>query len=257
MFFIATHLRRGTFLLTNTRKSAIINLYFSEQGGVLLKLEKIDRAEAFRYMGHKGGVLPESMTTLADECEQCLLTSITPKLVYAVFDIEHTEKGIAVCGTPLILKGNDISAHLRDCEKCVLFAATLGTGADAVIRSYESAAMEKAVIADCMASAAIEQVCDRAEAEIREKLPEMHFTWRFSPGYGDFPINVQRDFLNVLSAQKRIGLTVTDDMILIPRKSVTAVIGVSEREIPKGRRGCAVCGMKDKCELRKQGTHCK
>lgn len=221
-----------------------------------MKLEKIDRAEAFRYMGHKGGALPESMTALADECEQRLLTSIAPKFVYALFDIEHTENGVIVSGTPLVLKGNDIAAHLKNCEKCVLFAATLGAGADAVIRGYESVAMEKAVIADCMASAAIEQVCDLAEAEIREKLPDMHFTWRFSPGYGDLPLNVQRDFLNVLNAQKRIGLTVTESLILIPRKSVTAVIGISEREIPKGRRGCAVCNMKDVCELRKRGAHC-
>ena len=221
-----------------------------------MKLEKIDRAEAFRYMGHKGGTLPESMTALADGCERRLLENVAPKFVYALFDIEHTEDGVAVCGTPLVLKGNDIAAHLQGCKKCVLFAATLGTGADAVIRGYESAAMEKAVVADCMASAAIEQVCDKAEAEIREKLPDMHFTWRFSPGYGDLPLDVQHDFLNVLNAQKRIGLTVTESLILIPRKSVTAVIGVSEREIPKGRRGCAVCGMRDVCGLRKRGAHC-
>ena len=221
-----------------------------------MKLEKIDRAEAFRYMGHRGGALPENLNALADECEQRLLEAVAPKFVYALFGIEHTENGVAVSGTSLTLKGNDISAHLADCEKCVLFAATLGAGADAVIRGYESTAMEKAVIADCMASAAIEQVCDRAEAEIREKLPDMHFTWRFSPGYGDLPLDVQRDFLNVLGAQKRIGLTVTESLILIPRKSVTAVIGISEREIPKGRRGCAVCGMRDKCEFRRSGAHC-
>lgn len=222
-----------------------------------MKLEKIDRAEAFRYMGHKGGALPESMTVLADECEQQLLAAVAPKFVYAVFDIEHTENGVSVSDTQLVLRGNDIAAHLKDCERCVLFAATLGAGADAVIRGYESTAMEKAVVADCMASAAIEQVCDRAEAEIRGKLPDMHFTWRFSPGYGDLPLDVQRDFLNVLNAQKRIGLTVTESLILIPRKSVTAVIGISEREIPKGRRGCAVCGLRDKCEFRKNGMHCK
>ena len=221
-----------------------------------MKLEKIDRSEAFRYMGHRGGALPENLTALADDCEQRLLSAVTPKFVYALFDIEHTENGVAVSGTPLTLKGRDISAHLADCEKCVLFAATLGAGADAVIRGYESAAMEKAVIADCMASAAIEQVCDQAEAEIREKLPHKHFTWRFSPGYGDLPLDVQHDFLNVLNAQKRIGLTVTESLILIPRKSVTAVIGISEREIPKGHRGCAVCNIKDVCELRKRGTHC-
>lgn len=221
-----------------------------------MKLERLDRAEAFRYMGHKGGEIPENINALADECEQRLLSAITPKFVYAVFDIEHTADGVLVKNTPLILRGKSISSHLRDCEKCVLMAATLGTGADGIIRGYESGSMEKAVIADSLASAAIEQVCGLAETEIQGRLVGMSFTWRFSPGYGDFPLDIQRDFLTVLNAGRRIGLTVTENLILIPRKSVTAVIGVSEREIPKGQRGCASCGMRDKCGFRKENKHC-
>lgn len=221
-----------------------------------MELRKLDRAEAFRYMGHKGGEIPENMNALADECEERLFGAAVPKFVYALFDIGHTADGILVKNTPLILRGKSISEHLSPCEKCVLMAATLGAGADGVIRGYESGAMEKAVIADCLASAAIEQVCDAAEAEIREKLAGMNFTWRFSPGYGDLPLDIQSDFLAALNAQKRIGLTVTDNLILIPRKSVTAVIGVSDHEIPKGLRGCAACNMRDKCAFRKNNTHC-
>ena len=221
-----------------------------------LKLENLNRTEAFRYMGHKSGEIPQNINKLTDECESRLLSAITPKYVYSLFDIENTPDGVSVKNTPLVFKGKRISSHLNNCEKCVLLAATLGTGADAIIRSFESTAMEKAVIADCLASAAIEQVCDFAETEIQEKLSGLNFTWRFSPGYGDFPIDIQRNFLNVLNAQKRIGLSVNDSLILIPRKSVTAVIGVSEHDIPKGRRGCGVCNMRDRCEFRKRGTHC-
>lgn len=219
-------------------------------------LKKIDRAEAFRYMGHKGGAVSENMETLADDCEKRLLMSISPKFVWRVFDIEKTAEGIAVSDTPLVLLGGDIAAHLSECEKCVLLAATLGIGADNVIRGYESGEMEKAVIADCLASAAIEQVCDFAEEEMRSHLSGYSFTWRFSPGYGDFPLDIQRGFLDVLGAPKRIGLTVTESLILLPRKSVTAVIGISENEISKGRRGCGSCKMKDTCEFRKNGNKC-
>lgn len=222
-----------------------------------MELAKLDRAEAFRYMGHKGGEIPANINALADECEERLLNATEPKFVYALFDTERTDDGVLVKNTPLILRGKSISAHLRTCEKCVLMAATLGAGADGVIRGYESGAMEKAVIADCLAGAAIEQVCNVAEAEIQGRLAGMNFTWRFSPGYGDLPLDIQRDFLAVLNAQKRIGLTVTENLILVPRKSVTAVIGVSEHEIPKGRRGCASCNMRDKCGLRKNNIHCR
>lgn len=222
-----------------------------------MELEKLDRAEAFRYMGHKGGEIPDNINALADECEKRLLTEMSPNFVYALFDLEHGENGISVKNTPLVLQGESIRAHLGECGKCVLMAATLGTGADKVIRGYESEAMEKAVIADSLASAAIEQVCNLAEAEIQSRLAGMNFTWRFSPGYGDFPLDIQSDFLNALNAPKRIGLTVTENLILIPRKSVTAVIGVSEHEIPKGQLGCGVCNMRDNCQFRKNNTHCR
>jgi hypothetical protein len=81
-------------------------------------------------------------------------------------------------------------------------------------------------------------------------------TWRFSPGYGDLPLDIQTEFLQILDAPKRIGLNTTANNILTPRKSVTAVIGLSQGEISQGRRGCAICRMKDKCQYRKRGEHC-
>lgn len=221
-----------------------------------MKLEKLNRDEAFRYMGHKDGEIPGNIEALTDECEQSLLESITPKYVWRVFDIGKTAEGVEVKGTPLLFGGKNIAAHLRGCEKCVLLCATLGIGADSVIRRYEASEMEKAVVADCLASAAIEQVCNLAEEEIAAQLEGYNFTWRYSPGYGDFPLDIQADFIRTMDAAKRIGLNVSESLILIPRKSVTAVMGISQHEISKGRRGCGCCNLKGQCEFRKRGSHC-
>lgn len=221
-------------------------------------LHRIDRDEAFRYMGLKGNTPPENISRIADECEELLMKSVTPAYVWKMYDISHTDGGIAVSGTELLLKGRDISEHLKDCHKCILMCATLSAGADRMIKSCEVTGMEKAVIADCLASAAAEQICNTAEAEIQQTLSDCgyYYTWRFSPGYGDLPIDIQPCFLKALDAQKRIGVTVTESYILIPRKSVTAIIGISDKNIPKGKRGCTSCNMKDRCKFRKNGTHC-
>ena len=236
--------------LTIASKSAIMEMI----GGDGMKLESIDRVEAFRYMGQRGE-LTDALRRLAEECEARLLGAIVPRFVYAVFDLEFGE-GISIIGTPLALTGESIREHLGGCGKCVLMAATLGAGADSVIREFESTAVERAFVSDALASAAIEQVCDLVARELRERLGGYHLTWRFSPGYGDLPLAIQSDFLAVLNAQKRIGLTVTDDLILIPRKSVTAILGVSDTEIPRVRRGCASCDLRERCEFRVRGERC-
>ena len=221
-----------------------------------MKLESINRREAARYMGFGANKPDDRTNAIIDECEKALLDVINPKYVYRVFDIGLLEEGVKVIGTPLFLGGKDIRRHLDGCTKCVLFAATVSSGVDMRLRAFEAEDMTKAVVADCLASAAIEQVCDHVDGEVKERLSGYNQTWRFSPGYGDLPISVQRTFLDVLNAQKLIGLNATENNILTPRKSVTAVIGLSENEISRGRRGCACCNMREVCQFRQKGDHC-
>ena len=51
--------------------------------------------------------------------------------------------------------------------------------------------------------------------------------------------------MTVLRTPERIGLTVTDSMLLLPIKSVTAVIGVSRTPQECVPEGCVSCGKKD------------
>lgn len=222
----------------------------------MLKIEKLDRGEAFRYMGFKGGEIKENILKITEECEQELLKVIAPRYVYRVFEIEKNDEGVLLKNTSAIFKGKDIAAHLEGCNRCVLMCVTLSANTDGLIRRYEADSMEKAVIADSLASAAVEQACNLAEKEIQEAIGAYNYTWRFSPGYGDFPLDIQKEFLDIIDAPKRIGVNITDSLILVPRKSVTAVMGISENEISKGRRGCGCCNMKDRCEYRKRGEHC-
>lgn len=220
-----------------------------------IALENIDKEEALRYMGQRSEP-GEVLSGLLERCERELLSAAAPVFTYRVFDIRESAEGIEVCGTALVLKGNDIREHLEGCGRAVLMCATLGAAVDALIRKAEITDISAAFAMDALASAAIEQVCRKADEAIRCALPESFFTWRFSPGYGDFPLDTQRDLLNVLNAQRLIGLCLENSNILIPRKSVTAVAGVSDRELPPKKRGCVCCNMAAVCNFRKRGGHC-
>lgn len=221
-----------------------------------MKIENVNVSEALRYMGYgKAAKIDDNILELVYQCEKEILNEIRPLYTYKIFDLEKCNQGIQVKNTNLILTGNSILKHLESCNRAVFMAATISAGVDAYIRKQQLKGMIYGLIADTMASTLIEQVCNIAEEEIMSELA-CYSTWRFSPGYGDLPITIQKDFLNILQAQKKIGLTATATSILLPRKSVTAIMGLSEKPLPKGLRGCAVCNMNKTCQYRRRGEHC-
>lgn len=221
-----------------------------------VRLDRINRGEAFRYMGIRG-TADEVTAALAEECEGRLLGEITPKYCWVTAEIEDiSESEVTLSGYKLSLRGRDIAAHLSGCHAAALLCATLGNGADRLIRVLQAEDMAKALIADSFASAAVEQVCDIAEEEIRSRHRGLFTTWRFSPGYGDFPIETQRDFLAAANASRAAGICLSASRMLTPTKSVTAVIGISRDPIERKRQSCEACNLRGKCAYRKTGGHC-
>ena len=196
-------------------------------------LSSINRAEVLRYLGYKGIGADETINSLIDECEAEVLK-----------------------GTSVTLKGNSIKEHLKGCNKAALIAVTISDGIDRMLRIMQASDLAKAVISDSMASAAIEQVCDKVEAVIKEELPEYNQTFRFGIGYGDLPLSQQGEFLKILNAPKLIGLNIGKTDMMTPTKSVTAVIGLTTGEVSSKKKGCMSCNLKGTCRFREAGGHC-
>ncbi len=219
-------------------------------------MDSINQKEALRYLKYGNNLPDENIQQIMNECEKKLLSVIKPRYTYKVFDIKISDK-VYLENCTLTLNGNDIKKHLENCSKAVLMAVTLSADTDKFIRNSQISNMTEAVILDSMASVCTEQLCDEVEEEIHKNFPQYFHTWRYSAGYGDFPISIQSDFLDVLDAQKRIGLCVTSSNILTPKKSVTAVIGLSETPVNYKKRGCITCNMNKNCQYRKNGEHCE
>ena len=213
----------------------------------MIELSAINRAEVLRYLGNSRTGMTESMTLLLDECEREILSTATPKYLYKT--VSADESGLLV--------GESIARHMQNCEYAVVICATLGAGIDKLIRTAQVTDMAKTVVLDAMASAAIEQVCNKLDGIIAAQNEGKFLTWRFSPGYGDYPIELQKDFLTILDAPRKIGLCTNDSSILTPTKSVTAIMGVSDTPLEQKRRGCTGCNMAKTCKFRKNGERCE
>lgn len=219
-------------------------------------LSSINRAEVLRYLGYKGIGADETINSLIDECEAEVLKAAVPRYVYRVVDVTQVDEGVRLEGTSVTLKGNSIKEHLKGCNKAALIAVTISDGIDRMLRIMQASDLARAVISDSISSAAIEQVCDKVEAVIKEELPEYNQTFRFGIGYGDLPLSQQGEFLKILNAPRLIGLNVGKTDMMTPTKSVTAVIGLTTGEVSSQKKGCMSCNLKGTCRFREAGGHC-
>ena len=216
------------------------------------RLTQLNRDEILRYLGYRGQTLSPELQAQIDRAEAALCAVIQPRLVYTVLPVaEGTVKG-------LTLSGRDIAAHLTGCHEAVLMAVTLGAEAEQLLYRRQVTDMADAVIMDACASAAVENVCDNFEQDLRRQTEQAgrYLTGRFSPGYGDLPLETQRSLCGVLDTARRIGLTVSGDCLLHPLKSVTAILGISEIPQPLCEVRCQMCSKRDHCAFRKTGGTC-
>jgi hypothetical protein len=195
----------------------------------------------------------EQMEKLIKEMEK----QMTPKIVWRAFPLKKTEKGYLLEGTGIVLEGKTAEKMLAGCHGAVLFGATIGMSFDRWLDRLQMQSPDLALLADGAGSAGVEALCDEAEEQIARAFEGMHLTDRFSCGYGDLPLSLQRDIGKVLDLQHKAGIYVLDSCMMQPVKSVTAIVGISKEKQPARIRGCAYCSMNQTCRLKKEGKHCE
>ena len=212
----------------------------------------IRQREVLRYLGYHGHPADERTQAKIEQGEALLMSAAVPHAVWETFPLEVEAPGVLKIGRMRVQSGN-LFRHLRGCTGAVLFAATLGARVDALMARYAKADVTLMVILQAAAAELIESYCDDRQEEIAREAAQkgLYLRPRFSPGYGDFDIHHQKDFIELLACPKRIGLTMTDSFMLAPSKSVTAVIGLTPEKQSCHIDACAACTKKD-CAFRKE-----
>ena len=199
---------------------------------------KINQKEALRYLGYKNTAPDEATKALLESCEKELMDAVQPKCIYEKTAVKIQESTIDF--RFMQVQSAALAKNLQGCKSAYIFAATLGPGADRLIERWGKVSPAKSVGTYALASAAIEAFCNKINAEL-EAAELLHP--RFSAGYGDFDIKHQQDILHFLDTHRKIGLYLSDSLLMVPTKSVTAVIGIGPKMTCK--TGCAACEKTD------------
>ena len=212
------------------------------------ELLQIPLREVLHFLGWRG--TPVDAPLLAQIRDLCDLAvrEVRPRMAERRFPLAPDG---SLAGTSMTPKGNDVRAMLAPCREAVLLAATLGAESERLLLRMQAKDAAQALLLDAVLSAAIEAVLDAREEALRGELAAQgrYLTDRFSPGYGDMPLAQTREICEVLGAQRAIGLTVSAGGVMIPRKSVTAIMGVSRAPVSRRPSGCAACSMRGQCTL--------
>ena len=218
----------------------------------------INEREIWRYAGYFGlkddieeGLAKELAITI-----ELLKDSFTYKVCYRRLDISW-DNGMPVL--PFECNSRNLATCLNKCNEIIIFAATIGINVDRMIARYQRFSPVKALLMQAYGAERIECLCDIFCKEIREDVEQLHrtVTPRYSPGYGDMPLEKQKDIFALLDCNRQIGISLNESLLMTPSKSVTAIFGISDKGdnvsnnklAPDGKK-CAGCNKKD-CGFRK------
>lgn len=202
---------------------------------------KLDRNEVARYLGWQRKPLPQEVCALIDACEAELLAQTEPRHLGRRFSLAE-----------LAFVSADLKRHLRDAQDAWLIAITLGSEADRLLRIWSVENMAKAAVGQACTAVLLDRSQEDYLLELKEQSrPGEHLLPAFSPGYGDFPLADQEKLLRLLDARRRLGVFLTSGGMLMPEKSVTAVVGITRQAAASCPVRCLGCGKRD-CLFRKE-----
>ena len=198
----------------------IDNLIYVEK----LTIPEIDRAEVLRYARVR--VSDEETDRILDEGIALTDGKVSSLVCYRIFDIKICEDSIDLGFAKT--RSKSLMKTMSDCDKAIVFCATAGGEIDRLIARNSLTSPAKAIMLQALGSERVEAVCDAFCQKIADTVSQMGYacTKRFSPGYGDLPLELQRDIFLAIAPTVKIGVNLGENLFMTPTKSVTAIIGL-------------------------------
>lgn len=178
----------------------------------------IDERELWARLGGIGAVSDEKIQAVVADISAVMNAAFVADKLSVIVN-----NGACVSTDRLTIAGADFAKIVGGCHSIVAMAATLGAGVDFLIRKKSAVSISEGFVFDAVASAMAEGLVNLAT--VRTTSGKEH-TNRFSPGYGDMPLDIQGEIIELLDAGRKLGISLGGAKLMSPSKSVTALIGI-------------------------------
>lgn len=181
----------------------------------------VNRKAILRFAGERGD--GEAILPLLEECLREAEGSLRFGVSYRPLPLAVT--GNTVSAGPLSFASRDLARFIGSKTEGVLFCASVGHGMDRLISRYGRLSPAKALLFQALGAERVEALCDAfcEKLGVEYDIPTPS---RFSPGYGDLPLSLQREILPLAEAGKYLGVSLGEGFLMSPTKTVTAFVAL-------------------------------
>lgn len=201
---------------------------------MLATKERIDinKKQVLRNIGYCTDCkLPTRLASLIDDYVENVHNLIEPSYSCVVRDINLVQGSRVIIEGSIMFESQVIASLLEQCEKAALFLVTIGEHLEeTVYQLAEDGLIVPATVLDAVGSVAVEEVAKFVQGRVREIADDqgLVISQRFSPGYCDWDIGQQRRLFWAVGGDS-MGIRLNDGCLMIPRKSISGVIGIGPR----------------------------
>ncbi len=186
--------------------------------------------QVYSRMGFKPrrAEIPSTMRSLIEEVLQLGRELVKPRAIYRRRGIVRIDQEGIELEDGLQISSLKVRHWMEGCHSLYLAAVTLGPDLDRRVQELSTGGdVTRAFLLNAYGAEAAEALMESLDAHLADLDSQRGFstTKRYSPGYGDWRISAQKELLDHLEAH-RIGIQLTDSFMMIPEKSVSAIIGV-------------------------------
>lgn len=188
-----------------------------------------------------------------DECLRDAYDIIDPRYLCSLETVSVVLNPVTLVRDSLASESQVLGDLLDRCSSVVVFVATVGERLETTARKLaKEEHLMRSYIMDAIGSAAVEQVVEHVQKVVGRfaRSQGLAASRRLSPGYCDWDIRQQRALFELADA-RLIGVRLTDLGLMVPRKSVSGVIGLGPELNVASYNPCELC-TKDGCIGRRQ-----